>query len=154
MNSQQVEQLLRAQTRPKAPADLAARLHQRLASEPAPRRPWHAGIGKLLLGISWPSLGAGGVVAVALTLIVMRATRPAVGIQVASVPVNQNVGLQIAFDVGRNVQDVTFDIKLSDGLKFVDAKGQPVSTQEVRWTGELMQGKTVVPVTVRGVRPG
>lgn len=143
---------LKAQPRPTAPPDLAAKLHVRLAAEAAPAR-WTAS-DVLRSALNWPSLGLGAAVAAALMFVVLRGGQPSVGIQVAAVPVDQNVGVQIAFGVDRDVKDVTFDIKLSDGLRFVDAKGQPVDTQEVSWKGELMRGKTVVPVTVRGIRPG
>ncbi len=143
---------LEAQPHPKAPSDLAARLHLRLAAEAAPARRTAFDIVRSVL--NWPSLGLGAAVAAALMFVVLRGVQPNVGIQVAAVPVDQNVGVQIAFGVDRDVKDVTFDIKLSDGLRFVDAKGQPVNTQEVSWKGELMRGKTVVPVTVRGIRPG
>ncbi len=143
---------LKAQPHPKAPSELAARLHLRLAAEPVPARKPVFDIPRSLL--NWPSLGLGAAVAAALMFVVLRSSQPSVGIQVAAVPVDRNVGVQIAFGVDRDVKDVTFDIKLSDGLRFVDAKGQPVNTQEVSWKGELMRGKTVVPVTVRGIRPG
>lgn len=143
---------LEAQPQPKAPPDLAAKLHLRLASEPAPAR--IRMVDRLRGAFNWPSVASGALVAAAVMFYVLRGMQPSVGIQVAAVPVDQNVGVQIAFDVGQDVKGVTFDIKLSDGLRFVDAKGQPVDTQEVKWQGELLRGKTVVPVTVRGVRPG
>ncbi len=143
---------VKAQPRVQAPADLAQKLHLRLALEGTPRTEnW---LDRVRSVVNWPSLGIGAAVAAALMFAVLRGPQPAVGIQVSAVPVDQNVAVQIAFDVDQDVQDVTFDIQLQDGLKFVDAKGQPVVNQTVSWQGSLKRGTTVVPVTVRGIRPG
>ncbi len=143
---------VKAQPQIKAPADLAAKLHMRLALEPAPRPAgfWE----RLKASVNFPSLGIGAAVAAALMFAVLRGPQPQVGIQVSAVPIDQNVAVQIAFDVGEDVEDVTFDVQLQDGLQFVDAKGQPTTTQNVSWKGSLRRGTTVVPVTVRGIRPG
>lgn len=143
---------VKAQPRVKAPADLAQKLHMRLALEGVPKsETWSDKLRRL---VNWPSLGIGAAVAAALMFAVLRFPQPAVGIQVSAVPVDHDVAVQIAFDVDQDVQDVTFDIQLQEGLKFVDGKGQPLTTQAVSWQGSLRRGTTVVPVTVRGIRPG
>ncbi|MBM3268837.1 MAG: zf-HC2 domain-containing protein [Candidatus Sericytochromatia bacterium] len=143
---------VKAQPRVKAPADLAAKLHLRLAMEPPPRTAslWE----RVRASLNFPSLGIGAAVAAALMFVVLRGPQPQLGIQVSAVPIDQDVAVQIAFDVGEDVSDVTFDVQLQDGLKFIDAKGQPTTTQNVTWKGSLKRGTTVVPVTVRGIRPG
>lgn len=143
---------VKAQPSVKAPPDLAQKLHMRLALEGVPKS--ESWVDKLRGMVNWPSLGAGAAVAAALMFAVLRGPQPAVGIQVSAVPVDHNVAVQIAFDVDQDVKDVTFDIQLQEGLQFVDGKGQPLTTQTVSWQGSLKRGTTVVPVTVRGVRPG
>ncbi|MBI6546083.1 MAG: zf-HC2 domain-containing protein [Cyanobacteria bacterium NC_groundwater_1444_Ag_S-0.65um_54_12] len=143
---------LKAQPRIKAPEDLAARLHRRLALEAEPpRENW---LVRLQQFINWPSLAVGAVVAAGVMFFVLRGPQPVVGIYASAVPIDQNVAVQIAFEVDEDVQGVTFDIRLQDGLRFVDSRGQPLQTQQVAWRGELRRGKTVVPITVRGIRPG
>lgn len=146
-----IEQV-KAQPRVTAPADLAQKLHMRLALEGKPRK--FGVFEKIREIISWPSLATGAAVAAAVMFIVLRGPQPIVAIQASAVPLDRNVSVQIAFDVGEDVQDVTFDIKLQEGLKFVDGEGQPISDQQVTWKGELKRGKTVIPVMVRGIRPG
>jgi len=143
---------VKAQPEIKAPPDLAQKLHMRLALEGTPRT--ESWLDRLRNLVSWPSLAAGAAVAALLMFVVLRGPQPQVGLQVSAVPVDQNVAVQIAFDVDQDVKDVTFDIQLQDGLKFIDSKGQPLTTQTVTWQGELKRGKTVIPVIVRGVRPG
>jgi hypothetical protein len=143
---------VQAQPKMKAPPDLAAKLHMRLALEGPPKSA--SLVERFRAMVNVPSLAFGAVAAAVLMFVVLRGPQPPVGIQVSAVPVDQNVAVQIAFDVGQDVEDVTFDIALQDGLKFVDDKGQPLQTQTVSWKGALKKGNTVVPVTVRGVRPG
>jgi hypothetical protein len=75
-------------------------------------------------------------------------------IQTAVVQQNTDVAVNIGFDVAQNVEDVTFQIDLPEGLQFVDDKHQPLLAQSVSWKGSLKTGKTVVPIVVRGVQPG
>ncbi|HBN07775.1 MAG TPA: hypothetical protein DD435_03685 [Cyanobacteria bacterium UBA8530] len=127
------------------PADLTERIHCALEREPKPnKKNW----------FSLPSIGIGAAVAAAALIALLRLGTPLPVIQTAAVSQGQNVAVQIGFDVTEDVRDVTFQIDLPKGLQFVDAKGQPVSARTVSWQGELKTGKTVVPVTVRGIQPG
>ena len=75
-------------------------------------------------------------------------------IETAAVSANTNVAVNIGFDVASRVEGVTYQIDLPEGLQFVDDHGKPMLAQSVAWKGSLEQGKTVVPIVVRGVRPG
>jgi hypothetical protein len=75
-------------------------------------------------------------------------------LETAAVSVKEDVALNIGFDVAQSVEDVTFQIDLPEGLQFVDDNRQPMLAQSVAWKGSLVEGKTVIPIVVRGVRPG
>src|SRR5438552_1653462 len=61
---------VKAQPRPQAPTDLAAKLHNRLALEPTPAKP---GIfARLGLTPNWPSVAAGAAIAAVLMFFVLR----------------------------------------------------------------------------------
>lgn len=140
---------------PDAPSDLLGRIHDRLAAEPKPLdRGFFARLGS---HVNWPSLAAGAVAAgllVVLGTVVLRSQTPLPTIQTAAVSVAAPTAVDIGFDVDRDVNDVTFTIDLPKGLQFLDANNQPINAQSVSWQGSLKRGKTVVPITVRGVQPG
>jgi hypothetical protein len=118
-----------------------------LAGAPVPATPWFK-------RFNWPSAVAGAVAAVALLFVwnVQNSALPK--IETAAVSPNTDVAVNIGFDVASNVDDVTFQIDLPEGLRFVDDKHQPLLAQSVSWKGALKEGKTVVPIVVRGVVPG
>jgi hypothetical protein len=105
-------------------------------------------------GLNWPSALAGAAIAAA--VIGFWGLQPSAlpRIETAAVNVQTDVALNIGFDVDQNVDNVTFQINLPEGLKFIDDQRQPMLAQSVSWKGALKQGKTVVPITVRGVQPG
>lgn len=140
--------LLRTRRAPSAPPDLAGRIHDRLATEPLRAR-------RIIL--YWPSVLTGAVAAAVLmtgTWAFVRNQMPLPAIQTAAVGVASPVSVNIGFDVKEDVEDVTYTIELPRGLQFVDADNQPLEAQSVTWQGALKRGKTVVPITVRGVQPG
>lgn len=148
-----VKTLLRAVPQEPLPAGLGDRIHGALVALPAEdrvvqMRPARAKI------FSWPSALSGAVAAVALFFVWNMQPGGLPRIETAAVTVQTDVALNIGFDVDESVEGVTFQIDLPEGLKFVDEKSQPMLAQSVSWKGSLVAGKTVVPIVVRGVRPG
>lgn len=145
--------LLKDRKAPELPEGFMEKLHLKLAqeSDPAPAAPlWLERVRGLF---NWPSLAAGAVAA-AVVISVVNLRAPVPTIQTASVTEAAQMAVNIGFDVDKDVEGVTFQIDLPEGLEFVDAEGQPVVAQSVSWEGALKRGKTVVPVTVRGTQPG
>ncbi len=145
--------LLKDRKAPELPEGFMEKLHLRLAQEPAPAPAGALWLDRLKGLFNWPSLAAGAVAA-AVVISVVNLRSPVPTIQTASVSEATQMAVNIGFDVDRDVDGVTFQIDLPEGLEFVDAEGQPVVAQSVTWEGELKRGKTVVPVTVRGTQPG
>ena len=153
-----------------------AALHQRLVAEPAPgavglfdrtlawlrdRRAW-----------LWPVGGlATGVAAYALLVVVHgdpmapKATRPLV-VQTAPtaqangpvwpsfrVPSSKVAVIKLAFAAEVAVEDVTFEVTLPEGLAFWSS-GKRLDERTFRWPGRLDAGENLIPIAVRGDRPG
>ncbi|MBM3259002.1 MAG: zf-HC2 domain-containing protein [Candidatus Sericytochromatia bacterium] len=146
-----LQEQVRLMPTPSLPDDFRQRFHLALAAEPLPVRPWHR---RLRDGLNWPSLALGAVSAAALTFFLWRAPDPGIILEAKAVPVGQDVAVQVAFEVQEDVRDVTFDVRLPEGLRFVDAKGHDVVETHVTWQGELRKGRTVVPIAVRALQPG
>ncbi|MNK42860.1 hypothetical protein D3C87_615520 [compost metagenome] len=150
---QEIFALLKDRKAPELPEGFMEKLHLKLAQEPAPTPAGSLWLDRLKGLFNWPSLAAGAVAA-AVLISVVNLRSPVPTIQTASVSEATQMAVNIGFDVDRDVDGVTFQIDLPEGLEFVDAEGQPVVAQSVSWQGELKRGKTVVPVTVRGTQPG
>lgn len=136
------------------PADLAERVHLALAALPDEPAVPRAAPPRASSRFNWGSAAAGAAVAafVAVAWNLQPSSLPR--IETAAVSVQQDVAVNIGFDVERSVEDVTFQVDLPEGLRFIDDARQPMLAQSVSWKGSLVEGKTVIPVTVRGVRPG
>jgi len=153
-----------------------ATLHQRLAAEPAP-----AAVGLFDRALAWlrdrrtwlwPVGGlAAGVAAYAL-LVVMHGnpighkiaqpqvvqippTAPANGPVWPSfrVPSSKVAVIKLAFAAEVAVEDVTFEVTLPEGLAFWSS-GKRLDERTFRWPGRLDAGENLVPIAVRGDRPG
>lgn len=145
--------LLHDRKAPPAPPDLLGRIRDRLAQEPLPE-PVSRPLGRL---INWPSLTVGAVAAglvLWVGMTVLKSQTPLPSIQTAAVSVARPTSVNIGFDVERDVDGVTYTIDLPKGLEFLDANNQPVDAHSITWQGQLKRGKTVVPITVRGIQPG
>ena len=156
-----VVQLLASISPVPVPAGLEARVWQALANQGAPqssgvgvlaavspparRRPWlHA----------WSALA--GAVASAAALFVWSLL-PGVGVprlEARAVAVAQDVAVHIQFEADERLEGVVFQVDLPEGLQFIDDGATPLLAQSVSWRGALEKGKTVVPIVVRGTRPG
>ncbi|MEB3221486.1 MAG: zf-HC2 domain-containing protein [Candidatus Sericytochromatia bacterium] len=155
--------LLRACPRPAPPASLVSRVARALAEADRP------GAAPTPLAVRVPVVAAGrrwawshlasavGGAAVACAALLVWTWLPGVGvptIETAAVSVRQDVAVNIAFDLDERVDGVVFQVDLPEGLQFIDESSQPMLAQSVSWRGSLEKGRTVVPIVVRGVRPG
>lgn len=148
---QALREQVRSLPRPQLPAGFRQRFHLALAAEPLPTRPWHH---RFLSSLNWPSMALGAAAAAAFSLFLGHAPDPGITLEANAVPLGQNVAVQVAFEVQEDVDDVTFDIRLPEGLRFVDAKGKAMEESRVTWQGQLRKGRTVVPIAVRPLQPG
>lgn len=149
--------MLRSRKAPEAPADLMDRIKTRLADEPVFASDERGVLKRAARLVNWPSLAAGAVAAGLLVMVgtvVLRTQTPLPSIQTAAVSVATPTAVNIGFDVAEDVDRVTFTIDLPEGLQFLDANNQPFEAQTISWEGSLKRGKTVVPITVRGMQPG
>lgn len=150
-----------------------AALHQRLLAEGLPGPvPWSERIGGWLRDRRpwlWPASGlAAGLAAYVLLLVIhgnplrspsishQRALTEAETGQVLPsyrVPTSKVAVIKLAFAAEVAVEDVTFEVKLPDGLSFW-SDGQRLAERSFRWPGRLDAGENIIPIAVRGDRPG
>lgn len=145
----------------------SAQLHRRLVEAGAPEKTrmelfWAKW--KMWL---WPLSGvAAGVAAyVVLTLTAPLGTSSqtrSVELPVASqqplkvgseVPVTKVAVLKLDFSVDADVEEADFQVSLPDGLVFW-VEGEALAERAFRWTQPLKEGSNVVPIAVRGNKPG
>jgi hypothetical protein len=151
-----VKVLLRAVPRESLPAGFEDRVHAALEAVPAEgavTSPLVAPV-PVRRRLNWPSAAVGAVAAAAMLVFWHIQPTNLPRIETAAVSSNTNVAVNIGFDVASRVEGVTYQIDLPEGLQFIDDHGHPMAAQSVAWKGSLEQGKTVVPIVVRGLRPG
>ena len=61
--------------------------------------------------------------------------------------------VKIDFVSGKEIDDVSFEILLPDGLRFYSG-GHELAERSFQWQGKLNSGSNLVPITVKGNRPG
>jgi hypothetical protein len=61
--------------------------------------------------------------------------------------------VKIDFVSGKEIDDVNFEILLPDGLRFYSG-GHELAERSFQWQGKLSSGSNLVPIAVKGVRPG
>jgi hypothetical protein len=162
------------------PGAFGAALHRRLvaAGPPEPVGFWvrlkdawsrHPGFG-------WPALGAltgaatfallfllrapadRSVTAVEATRTTIQAATPVepasrIVLPTYTVPASKVAVINVNFAADVSVEDVTFEIALPDGLVFWSRK-EALAERSFRWPGSLAAGDNVMPIAVRGERPG
>jgi hypothetical protein len=153
-----------------------AALHQRLTVEPAPAtlssldRAW-AWLRDQRAWL-WPAGGlAAGVAAYALLVLVhgnpvgqhttqtpiaqASPTTPENGPVLPSfrVPSSKVAVIKLAFSAEIAVEDVIFEVTLPEGLAFWSS-GKRLDERTFRWPGRLAAGENLIPIAVRGDRPG
>jgi hypothetical protein len=151
------------------PADLGfqASLHRRLVAagppEPAPGWDRVRWLFQRRAQWLWPVLGAAAGIAAFLVMGEVRETpAPGTAITEASrplerpgtqVPVSKVAVIKLDFTAEVAVEEADFQVSLPDGLSFW-ADGQELELRSFRWTQELKAGSNVIPIAVRGQKPG
>jgi hypothetical protein len=153
-----------------------AALHRRLAAEPAPaamgfadralawlrdRRAWVWPMGGLATGTAVYVLLVlvhGNPVAAVSPPIAQTAPGPVLvtsGPVLPSfrVPSSKVAVIKLAFAAEVAVEDVTFEVRLPEGLAFWSG-GKRLDERTFRWPGRLDAGENLIPIAVRGDRPG
>jgi hypothetical protein len=69
------------------------------------------------------------------------------------VPSSKIAVIKLAFAAEVAVEDVTFEVTLPEGLAFWSS-GKRLDERSFRWPGRLDAGENLVPIAVRGDRPG
>jgi hypothetical protein len=143
-----------------APGDgFEAALHRRLVAAGPPDKPgvwhrfaaWFEGRG----WVAWPALGLTAGVALFLALGQWRAPPaplPAVFAS-ASVPESKVAVIKLNFSADVAVESADFVVSLPEGLTFW-ADGEALPQRTFEWTQALSAGDNVIPIAVRGERPG
>lgn len=151
------------------PADLGfqASLHRRLVAagppEPAPGWDRVRWLFQRRAQWLWPVLGAVAGVAAFLLMGEVREppTSPTVVAEDAralelpgtQVPVSKVAVIKLDFTAEVAVEEADFQVSLPDGLSFW-ADGQELELRSFRWTQALNAGSNVIPIAVRGQKPG
>ena len=155
-----------------------AGLHRRLVAEPIPAKVGPAEHIAAWLGQRrawlWPAGGLATGVAVYVLLAALHGnplapvvapnpgiassgaeSSPAMGSVLPSfrVPSSRVAIIKLAFAAEVAVEDVTFEVKLPEGLAFWSG-GQRLAERTFRWPGRLEAGENLIPIAVRGDRPG
>lgn len=146
--------------------DFQALLHRRLveAGPPTPAPGWDAvrAFWRRRAPVLWPAVGVAAGVA---TFLVLGAVRgPAVtGPDVPAlaglerpgtqVPVSKVAVIKLDFTADVAVEQADFQVSLPEGLSFW-ADGEELPLRSFQWTQALNAGSNVIPIAVRGQRPG
>jgi hypothetical protein len=69
------------------------------------------------------------------------------------VPSSKVAVIKLNFAAEAAVEDVTFEVALPEGLAFW-SRGQRLALRTFRWPGRLEAGDNLIPIAVRGDRPG
>ncbi len=74
-------------------------------------------------------------------------------VQTVRLDLNQDHLLRIWFDAKQPIEQVRFYIELPEGIAMVE-NGQAITAQHLEWTGDLKEGRNLIPVPVRGIAKG
>lgn len=138
-----------------------ARLHQRLVASGPPARSgrWEwlgARLGGRLL---WPAIGIAAGVAAFLALELVRSAgigtpAPAAAtVEIAEVPASKIAVIRLNFSADVAVESADLKVSLPEGLAFW-ADGTALRQRSFEWTQPLQAGDNLIPIAVRGQRPG
>lgn len=147
--------------------DFQATLHRRLveAGPPTPAPGWDAvrSFWRRHAPVLWPAVGIAAGVA---TFLVLGAVRDLPGANVpespqaralerpgTQVPVSKVAVIKLDFTADVAVEQADFQVSLPEGLSFW-ADGEELPLRSFQWTQALSAGSNVIPIAVRGQRPG
>jgi hypothetical protein len=74
-------------------------------------------------------------------------------LQTVRLDMNQDHLLRIWFDAKQPIEQVRFYLELPDGIVMLD-QGQVITAHRLEWTGDLKEGRNLIPVPVRGIAKG
>jgi hypothetical protein len=148
--------------------DFQASLHRRLvaAGPPEPGPGWDRvrWLFQHRAPVLWPTLGVAAGLATFLVLsalqqppvppapAVAEAARPLVEPGTA-VPVSKVAVIKLDFTADVAVEEADFQVSLPEGLSFW-ADGEELEMRSFQWTQALSAGSNVIPIAVRGHKPG
>jgi hypothetical protein len=140
------------------PPGFAPALRQKLVAAGAPRR---ALVDRLRAAISlqpvtWAACAAGlaAVISIGGTLAFMHHAQPALSAAATyKVPESKVALVKIDFVADKTIDDVSFEITLPDGLRFVSG-GEQMAERTFRFQGKLNRGDNSIPIAVKGPRAG
>ncbi len=156
--------LLRGSGDAPLPDGFERELHMKLVAAAAerPRSSWIERAGMWLsahpLALASSAAALSAVLAVGTTLAVVdRQARPAAATLLSQpsfqVPESKVALVKIDFLSAHEIDDVSFEVLLPDGLHFY-SQGQELAERSFQWSGKLGTGSNVVPIAVKGLRPG
>ena len=133
-------------------------LHRRLvaAGPPGPASGWERVQGWLRRGapLLWPASGLALGVAVFFLLGSMREPRGlASEVPGSTVPASKVAVINLDFSADVAVEQADFQVSLPEGLSFW-ADGEELPLRSFSWSQSLSAGSNVIPVAVRGHKPG
>ncbi|SET49631.1 hypothetical protein [Stigmatella erecta] len=142
-----------------------ARLHRRLAEAgpPTPASGWDVvrDFWRRRAPVLWPTVGVAAGVATFLVLGALRGGAVGAGTQAEAalerpgtqVPVSKVAVIKLDFTADVAVEQADFQVSLPEGLSFW-ADGEELPLRSFQWTQALSAGSNVIPIAVRGQRPG
>jgi hypothetical protein len=142
--------------------DFQARLHRRLAEAgpPTPASGWDAvrDFWRRRAPVLWPTVGVAAGVATFLVLGALRGVdTPGEAVALerpgTQVPVSKVAVIKLDFTADVAVEQADFQVSLPEGLSFW-ADGEELPLRSFQWTQALSAGSNVIPIAVRGQRPG
>jgi hypothetical protein len=136
-------------------------LHRRLvaAGPPEPSGAWEriAAFCRRRAPILWPAVGvAAGVATFLLLSALQRPPSPVTSLAEVpgtTVPASKVAVIRLDFTADVAVEQADFQVSLPEGLQFW-ADGELLPHRSFEWTQPLQEGNNVIPVAVRGQRPG
>jgi hypothetical protein len=144
-----------------------ASLHRRLveAGPPEPASGWDRVRSFLRRGapVLWPAVGAAAGVAAFIVMsavqqplvpppVTAEVTRP-LAVPGTVVPASKVAVIKLDFTADVAVEQADFQVSLPDGLAFW-ADGEDLPLRSFGWTQPLSEGSNVIPIAVRGLKPG
>lgn len=149
---------LRALREEPASIEFQSRLHRRLveAGPPEPASGWDRVRGWLRRGapLLWPASGLALGVAVFFLLVTMHEPKGlALRTPSSTVPASKVAVINLDFSADVAVEQADFQVSLPEGLSFW-ADGEELPLRSFSWSQSLSAGSNVIPVAVRGHKPG